>query len=510
MTYSIALKVSIDACTSDLKHAVNEMLYNLLLYSSGFTYAFSPIDHGSSGWEQMDIFSIISGNPDPVPGIRKQILLYAPGSGGLPTYIDALNLLGRININSIFSSDALMVVDRKRMISEAYKPSYIVRAHISLKKNLPLIVYDDISSPEKALIKIFPQEIKIDSSLYECKELKAYADILVEHLVPLSIAIFHSGIHRFKQAYNQIAFQTLVYYTYLLLLAGNSLNRSYGLNRLIEYATVLQSIIVADTYSWIPYTWIIKRGAYGTEFLYSVASLAIIELLKHYDQIASNYSLNYLTDYAISMFNRIEVTYFKRAVNYYRQYNRGKTIDLGELIGGIHEVVVDTLCEVYKLDRYGKVGSGIHETLIARPKRIYDRLRNNCRREYESLFNTATEQTSILLLGVLLDIFRVNKIYLLYTPQTLTQVLLLKTLIKSFRRISVGGERMCSVGIKNIKYVPIPSTEPYICEEIIDYLLLRTNLDKAVFVLQGASTTIIPIYMKLLEKGISNNNIFII
>lgn len=454
------------------------LLHNMLLYGSSFTYSYRPEVEPRNG-VILGFFSTIDSN-----GVKK-LLMYS-SLKDWKRYIDTLNYLAKLNKHSILSSDTVMVVGK--LLKEAYDPKFISWAHISLKKNAPIVPYDHVEDYIDS-----DMSINIDYDLFGCEYLEKYANILVENLIPLTLVSFHSGIHRYKQAINQVVFQTLTYYISLLNHYRGGECESI-LQKLLKYMVMLQSAIMADTYVWMPYAWNLKEGAFLTEYLYSIASQPLSEFVDLIKRMTSSESI---TD----IFRKVQKTYLDQAVEKLNHNILGGKYGITSLIDIVENIIKNTI--ITALNYELRI-----ETLIGRLKRLGNEVRKKIQgrtdKRYDNIVLLATEQTSILLLGILREILDVNKFYILYTPQTLYQILLL---------ISLGlkSERYSDPLLDDIKpyYIPIPSNEPYICESILENLLGNIDVEKTFFLLQGPAILVMPLYFKLLDHNIGEKHILI-
>ena len=466
---------------SSISSRCSLLLHNILLYASNFTYSYKPKLPSRIEDVVLGLFSTIEDS-----GV-KRLLVY----GRLEDrkrYIDTLNYLAKLNEHSILSSDIVLAVERP--LIEAYHPRYISWAHTSLKKNTPIALYEHVKNhvDEETTISINPY-------LYSRRCLESYVNILVENLIPLTLVSLHSGIHRYKQAINQVVFQTLTYYMGLLLNSCRSEECRRNLQilqRLLKYTLLLQSVIVADTYIWIPYMWSLKVGAFPTEFLYSIASQPLSKLV---DQV--RYTICSERGNVACVFSKVQKTYLNYALEELNPQKLSGEYSTTDIIGKVEGVIRNTISKTlnYRLES---------ETLIGRLKGLSSRLRERSSRKYSSLLLLATEQTSILLLSVLSEIMGVREFYILYTPQTLYQILLLTTLgLKS---------GICKTILHSniqLHYIPIPSSEPYICESILENILKNIDSENTFFLLQGPATVTTPLYLKLLKHNIREENILL-
>ncbi len=449
--------ISVKTLNPGNKDYVNVFLENIILYGSMFTYRFKP---SIKEVELALTYHVIDNEV-----IEKELYIYM-GHGGKYSsiYFDALNYL----INSSYHS--LLAVKMYKVVSpmiEALEPfrSY---AHYSLKKMLPVI--DNRLYRDKI---IGDDRRRVDLGLPEIRS-NDFTEFFVERVVPLIIISLASGVHRLGQALRQIASQSLVYAFYMIEKYSRSGHISKDLRKkYIDIISKLFSAIVFDTYIWFPLAWLKKIGAYGVEHIYAVASQPVVQMLDILDP--SRFSLY------LCLYDRIRSAIYKELIS-------SSNKDIFGLVNRLSEIIMREISSYFNLKNLNR------ETLLGSLIR-YKNVKSDVPK---NIVLTATEQFNPLHLLVAVERFTdskdlsgFNKIIILYTPQTLYNVLLFKELL-------LGGDE------DKIKYILIPSTEPYIVESISDRLLNNLKPEDTLLILQGGLVYVMPIYMKAREKGFHN------
>jgi len=157
------------------------------------------------------------------------------------------DLLFHLSINPVafYSADTIRIITREM---QAWAPEYLTPIHYSIKKLLPIV--EASALPE-------PKPIKVSSDL---------------DAIALTVTALTSGIHRNGMSLRQVAAQWVA-----AKLAFHNSDKDLLSELLIS--------ILEDSFIWFPRILKHKRGAYGSEFIHSIAAKYLLALVDKIDKI---------------------------------------------------------------------------------------------------------------------------------------------------------------------------------------------------------------------------------
>lgn len=460
---------------------IKDFLMNFMLYASGFTYAFSP---------DISELNMGIGYGDYGGFIDKELYISMKGENQV-IYIRGLQYLADISYHGLLTCRIYRCISP---LIESYRPSYLTVAHESLKKNLPLLL-------DKAVCGKLRRSLEKNQLIIDIDKLAniddKYFSIIIRDLLPLALTSILSGVHRQGLSIRQIASHTILYIIHNLY-NDNNVGKTRSVEEFIKLVSALLSNLVIDVYVWIPYTWIWKIGAYGSEYVYAVASKPLTQISDKLYGCSVEKVLNIIRNaHSINKF------FIKAILNFYYKDNTTLKHLIEYLMSLIKDVIIKAIFRDHELK--DKIYS---EVLFGALNRFYSlqnyKMLKTIRESISStdkvnLILTATEQFSIIQLEILYEVLdlhsKITNLYILYTPETLFNLLVFKKLIDN-KNIKNKYKP------KEIEYIAIPSTEPYISEKIMEHLIKEfiDDLSDTITILQGSMTTILPIYNVLRDN----------
>jgi len=381
----------------------------------------------------------------------KEIIVSYKNIKEIERFIDMLRYF-RFNRLSVMS-ESVIVRKFPSIMTEVWSPSALASAHISLKKLLPVV--RNVVCRRK-----FSFNVKRSAEKFHA----------------LLLASLLSGGHRRGISLRQLAAQNLI----TLLAISNSSDEA-----IVNNVAKGLAALAADVYVWLPRLYFIKRGVFGSEIHYSLATSDLDSLVEY---LSKQEFIERYTEF-------LEITYeeIKNAISSSLKDNPLKLAS--EIANKIGDCLRKTVCfEAF---------SGKRETLLGYYRMVKGRLeeiKGTCsNRDVANgkLVTVLTEQTSLLFIVTLVRELKTKDIILLYTPQVLYERLLLEDFVNYWNN-NVSRESQVTVD-----YIPVPALDPGATYDFINAILSKMNKDTIKCIIaRGPMSLALPLTLVAKKNGI--------
>jgi len=378
-----------------------------VLLELGSFYAVKPEN------PKINHIDILGGYIQDINIYKKALILNIEGSNSKRSHgwnrsriIKTLKYLSEVSTLSPLSASIYLTVGKR--IREAWRPQYIKLIHENLKKSIFTCNIDLFDHYVKKLEKIGLCVKNLDN-----------------RTSALSIVAWSTGAHRHGMALRQIAAQELA--GKIFLQGENSSD-----------ALVFLTALIVDTYAWLPYIIKEREVVLTTELQYAVAATPLRELV---DLMKC---LN-LPQVIQELRNKIYNSLKEKLKNIPPSRS---IVNFSNYLNHLMQIILQDIREYYNKNIRT-------EALIGRLYILSKEIANKIKREKpKRILITLTEQTAPILIEIIHhEVKNIEKLTIIYTPQTLYNRLLFDEKLKNI--------------INNIQYIPVPSTEPLLTKEIL-------------------------------------------